>query len=277
MPTYIDIHELPPGTTAADLAQGHHLDMQAQTKHGVEYLKYWLNLKNGKGFCLCTAPNAEAAIAVHREAHGMIASKIMEVTPDVAEAFMGASEIDEGGAVRAPGSGELDPGTRTVLFTDIVDSTGLTQHQGDDGAMAILEVHDRIVRDALFGLGGREVKHTGDGIMAAFFSAASATRCGIKIQQDLAAHRASRPDLPLQVRIGIAAGEPIERHNDFFGTTVQLASRLCTHAEPGHILISNTIAELCAGKALRLHSEGLVALKGFDEPLHVHRVEITSM
>jgi class 3 adenylate cyclase len=112
--------------------------------------------------------------------------------------------------------------------------------------------------------------------MAAFFSAASATRCGIRIQQDLAQHRASRPDLPLQVRIGIAAGEPIEHHNDFFGTTVQLAARLCAHAEPGHILISNTVAELCAGKALHLHSEGLMALKGFDEPLQVHRVEITS-
>ena len=108
--------------------------------------------------------------------------------------------------------------------------------------------------------------------MAAFFSAASAIRCGIKVQQDLWQHRAGHPDLPLQVRVGIAAGEPIERHNGF---TVQLAARLCAHADPDSILISNAVAELCAGKELRLQSVGRVALKGFDEPLHVHRVEIS--
>ncbi|MGB9063537.1 MAG: adenylate/guanylate cyclase domain-containing protein, partial [Pseudolabrys sp.] len=71
------------------------------------------------------------------------------------------------------------------------------------------------------------------------------------------------------------AGEPIERHNDLFGSTVQLAARLCAHADPDSILISNAVAELCAGKGLRLQSVGRVALKGFDEPLHVHRVEIS--
>ena len=89
-------------------------------------------------------------------------------------------------------------------------------------------------------------------------------------------HRhAGRPDLPLQVRVGIAAGEPLERHNDLFGSTVQLAARLCAHADPDSILISNAVAELCVGKVLRLQSVGRVALKGFDEPLHVHRVEIS--
>jgi class 3 adenylate cyclase len=83
-------------------------------------------------------------------------------------------------------------------------------------------------------------------------------------------HRAEHPDLPLQVRVGIAAGEPIERHNDLFGSTVQLAARLCAYAD----LISNAVAELCASKALHLQNVGRVALKGFDEPLHLHRAEI---
>lgn len=273
MPTYIDIHDLP-GVTAEDIAKAHEADVHVQGKHGVEYLKYWLNRKNGKAFCMCTAPNAEAAAAVHKEAHGMMAIKIMEVTPDLAEAFMGSSEVDEGGAVLLPGSRDLDPGTRTVLFTDIVGSTNLTQRLGDDAAMTMVDLHDRIVRAALSGASGREVKHTGDGIMAAFFSAVAAIRCGVKVQQDLAQHRAARPDLPLQVRIGIAAGEPIERHNDLFGSTVQLAARLCAHAEPDRILVSNTVAELCAGKSLRLQSIGRVALKGFDDPHHAHSVEI---
>jgi class 3 adenylate cyclase len=133
-----------------------------------------------------------------------------------------------------------------------------------------------IVRAALAEENGREVKHTGDGIMAAFLSAAWAIRCGIKMQQDLCQHHAGHPDLPLQVRIGIAAGEPIERNNDLFGSTVQLAARLCAHADPDSILISNAVAELCAGKALHIRSIGRITLKGFDEPLHLHRVEISS-
>jgi class 3 adenylate cyclase len=275
MPTYLDIHDLPAGATAEDLAKAHAADQQVQGKYGVEYHKYWLNRANGKVFCMCTAPSAEAAAAVHQEAHGMTALKIMEVTPDIADAFMGASEIDDGGAVLLPQSREHDTGTRTVLFTDIVGSTSLTQRLGDDAAMTVVGIHDSIVRAALAAEHGSEVKHTGDGIMAAFFSAASAIRCGIKVQQDLRQHRAGNPDLPLQVRVGIAAGEPIERHNDLFGSTVQLAARLCAHADPDSIFVSNAVAELCVGKALRLQSVGRVTLKGFDEPLHVHRVEIS--
>ena len=142
MPTYIDIHDLPGDVTAEDLAKAHLADVQVQGKHGVEYHKYWLNRKNGKVFCMCTAPSAEAAAAVHREAHGMTALKIMEVTPDMADAFMGASEVDEGGAVLLPRSREHDTGTRTVLFTDIVGSTSLTQRLGDDAAMTVVGIHD---------------------------------------------------------------------------------------------------------------------------------------
>ena len=206
---------------------------------------------------------------MHQEAHGNTALKIIEVMPDLADAFMGASDVAENGAVLQPLSREYDTGTRTVLFTDIVGSTSLTQRLGDDAAMTMVGVHDSIVRAALAGENGREVKHTGDGIMAAFFSAASAIRCGIKVQEDLWQHRAEHPDLPLRVRVGIAAGEPIERHRDLFGSTVQLAARLCAHADPDSILISNAVAELCAGKGLRLQSVGRVVLKGFDEPLQV--------
>ena len=273
MPTYIDIHDLP-GVTAADIAKAHLADLEVQSKHGVEYLRYWLNTKSGKAFCMCTAPTADAAAAVHKEAHGMMAVKIMEVTPELTDMFMGSAEVDSGGAVLMPGSAsEHDTGTRSVLFTDIVDSTRTTQRLGDEAAMAIIELHDQIVRSALLALAGREVKHTGDGIMASFFSAASAVRCGIRVQKELSEHRSAKPELPVQVRIGIAAGEPVERANDLFGTTVQLAARLCARAEPDQILVSNAVAELCTGKALGLQCIGQVALKGFQEPVQAHRVD----
>ena len=269
MPLYIDIHEIP-GATPEDIAKAHLLDVKFQDAHGVNYFKYWVNEKSGKAFCMCTAPSAEAASAVHMQAHAATASRIMEVTPEMAEAFMGAAEIDGSGAVLLPDNRELDPGTRTVLFTDIVGSTDMTQRLGDAVAMVVVEAHDKIVREALAAAKGREIKHTGDGIMAAFVSAVSAIRCGMAVQDAIARHRGTSPGEAFQVRIGIAAGEPIEHHNDLFGSTVQLAARLCAHAQPEQILVSNTVAELCLGKALPLIDAGHVTLKGFDRPVLVH-------
>lgn len=271
MPMYMDIHDIP-GVTSDAVAKAHLLDQHVQAHHGVEYVKYWVNEKQGKVFCLCHAPSAKAADQVHREAHGLAAARIMEVTSEVAEAFMGAAEIDQGGAVLLPDKNERDPGTRTILFTDIVGSTSMTQQLGDDIAFALLAVHDRIVREVLNATSGREVKHTGDGIMAVFYSAASAVRCGIDVQHRISRHRTEHPDQPLQLRIGVAAGEPIEHHNDLFGSTVQLAARLCAHADPEQILVSNAVAELCIGKALPLKDVGKVSLKGFDEPVRVHSI-----
>lgn len=271
MPMYMDIHEVP-GVTSDDVAKAHVMDLHIQAHHGVEYVKYWVNEKQGKIFCLCHAPNAAAADAVHREGHGLTAARIMEVTPEIADAFMGAAEVDKGGAVLLPGNDEHDPGTRTILFTDVVGSTDLTQQHGDDVMFNVLGLHDRVVRAALAANNGREVKHTGDGIMAAFHSAASAVRCGMTVQQNICQQRDANPKAPLRVRIGIAAGEPIEHHNDLFGSTVQLAARLCARAEPEQILVSNAVAELCIGKSLPLRDVGEVALKGFDQPVRAHSI-----
>jgi len=268
----MDIHNLPEGTTPEDVAKAHAKDMEIQRKYGVEYHKYWVNDTGSKVFCLAHAPNAEAAECVHREAHGMMAEKIIEVAPDVAEVFLGGTETNPAGAVLLPGGrpNERDPGIRTVLFTDVVNSTTLTQSLGDKAALAILGVHDTIVRDALSTLGGREVKHTGDGIMASFVSAASAVRCAIQIQRELDKHAQINSEHPLKVRIGAAAGEPVEKNNDLFGSTVQLAARLCGHAEPEQILVSTAIAELCIGKDLSFEDLGEVTLKGFTSPVRAH-------
>jgi class 3 adenylate cyclase len=272
MPLYMDIHNLPDGATVEDVAKAHFQDIETQRKYGVEYSKYWLNEKTGKVFCLCHAPNAEAAECVHREAHGLMAEKIIEIQPEVAEGFLGSGETNDAGAVMLPGGGAdaRDPGIRTILFTDVVNSTILTQSLGDEAALAVLGIHDMIVRDALAALGGREIKHTGDGIMASFISAAGAVRCAIQIQRELDKHAKANPDGSLKVRVGAAAGEPVEQDNDLFGSTVQLASRLCAHAQPEQILVSNAIAELCLGKGLLFEDLGEVSLKGFGSPVRAH-------
>src|SRR5881409_254445 len=249
MPLYMDIHELGE-VSAEDVAKAHLADLEAQEKYGVNYLKYWVNENCGKVFCLVEAPNAEAAHSCHREAHGLVARKIIEIQPELADGFLGGVETNSAGAAVLPDAGAdaRDPGLRTILFTDIVNSTTLTQSLGDEAALALLGVHDTIVRDALSALGGREVKHTGDGIMASFVSAAGAVRCAIQIQRELDKHAQTNPERCLKVRVGAAAGEPVEQNNDLFGSTVQLAARVCAHAQPEQILVSNAIPDLCIGK-----------------------------
>src|SRR5437016_4324711 len=206
MPTYMDIHEIQGGITAEEVAKAHAHDVAVEGKYGVHYHRYWVNESAGKIFCLCEAPTAEAAMQVHREAHGQVAEKIIQVEPEVADLFMGGSEINAAGAAVLKGAGTdaRDPGIRTIVFTDIVDSTPMTQHIGDEAAMQFLEVHDRIVRGALAALGGREVKHTGDGIMASFFSAASAVKCAARIQREIADHARGNKNRAIQLRIGVA-------------------------------------------------------------------------
>ncbi len=273
MPLYVDIHNLE-GATPEDLAKAHAADLAAQGKHDVRYLKYWTNEGCGKCFCLVEAPTAEAANQVHREAHGLVAEKIIEVQPDIADAFLGGGDVHPSGAALIPGGvADLrDSGIRTVLFTDIVGSTTLTQEAGDEAAMELICLHDDIVRSALTDLKGREVKHTGDGIMASFVSAAAAIRCATRIQRDLAKHCEEHRERPLKVRIGVAAGEPVEHHEDLFGSTVQLAARLCNYATADQILASNVVAELCVGKKLPFQDLGEVTLKGFHQPVRAHAV-----
>jgi class 3 adenylate cyclase len=273
MPLFMDIHDLHGHISPEDVAKAHAKDVELQKKYGVEYRKYWVNEDCGKIFCLVEAPDAEAAIRVHREAHGMVADKIIEIRPpELAEVILGGVETNAAGAAVVPGTaGERDPGIRTVLFTDIVDSTALTQQLGDQAAMAFVNLHDAVVRNALQCLGGREVKHTGDGIMASFLSPAAAVKCATQIQRDLAMHEGNQ-DRSLKVRIGAAAGEPVEAHDDLFGCTVQLAARLCDHALPEQILVSNAIAELCLGKGFSFQDLGEVGLRGFAQPIRAHVV-----
>ena len=164
-------------------------------------------------------------------------------------------------------------GLQTILFTDMEESTGITQRLGDAGAQELVRIHNSIVRDALHFFGGSEIKHTGDGIMAAFPSAIRAVEAAIAIQKAGDEHARDHPTSPFQLRIGLNAGEPVAEDGDLFGTAVQLASRVCTHASPGQILASNVVRELSAGKRFLWSDLGRVALRGFDDPVRIYEVK----
>ncbi len=273
MPLFLDVHHIE-GITPEDVASAHLLDLAVQEKHGVKYMKYWFNEQAGTLFCFVDARDREAASAVHREAHGFIAEAIIEVGEALIDGFLGGGEATPLGAALASGRGSsaLDGGLRTILFTDLVDSTSVANRVGDARAVEILRIHDAIVRQCLGAAGGREVKHTGDGLMASFVSASDSVRCAIDIQRAFARHNQQHGETLISVRIGFSAGEPVANNEDLFGAAVNLAARVCAHAQAGQILVSNVIPELCIAKGFEFTDQGEVMLKGFDEAVRLHEV-----
>jgi len=162
-------------------------------------------------------------------------------------------------------------GVRAILFTDLVGHTEIIQRLGDEPGRDFLREHERIVRKVLAENAGDEVKTLGDGFMASFESVTAATRCAIGLQRAFAEHNTSA-DEPILVRVGLNAGEPIEEEGDYFGSSVILASRLADHAEPGQVLASVAVHELCAGKGFDFRDAGETELKGFTDPVRYFEV-----
>ena len=265
MPLYMDRHDLP-GVTAADLAAAHLRDLEVQDRFGVRFVTYWFEEEAGSGFCLIEGPDKESVEAAHRASHGMLPANVVEVDMANVRGFFGRL------ITHPPGEPYAESAFRAILFTDIVDSTRLTQQLGDRAAMQLLREHDSMVRSALARFGGTEVKHTGDGIMAAFTSASQAVGAAMQIQRTLQEHNEAEQSR-FHVRIGVAAGEPVTEQDDLFGAAVQQAARLCTEARPDCIVVSSGVRDLCRGKGIRFSDAGPVAVKGFDEPIGQFEVE----
>ena len=268
MPIFMDRHDIP-GAKIEDVFGAHQKDIEIQGKYGVKYLTYWWDYESGTGFCLVDAPDPATAECVHREAHGNTATAIIPVDLAAVEAFLGRI----GDPRAAPGAAPaIDPGLRAVMFTDIVGSTEMTARLGDAAALELVRVHDALVRRGLGSHGGREIKNTGDGIMASFAKVADAVRGAADIQRRLADYNAGASET-LSVRIGVHAGEPVQEHNDLFGATVQLAFRLCSEAEADGVVVSGLVRELCDEDTSRFVALGERRLKGFADATPVFRFE----
>lgn len=263
VPFFMDRHEFA-GLTATDAANMHLKDIALQDRFGVQLLTYWFDYDRQTAFCLAKAASGDALSALHRESHGGIPNKIIEVDQRAVDRFMGGIGEHE------PGEPYVETALRTILFTDLEGSTSLTQQLGDARAMALLRTHDEIIRDSVRGHGGSEVKHTGDGLMAAFPSVTGAIACAIQIQRRFADE--DGVGFPLRVRIGMSAGEPVTEHSDFFGAAVQLAARLADRAEPGTVLVSSTVRDLALGKGFAFRKRGRLRPKGFAEPVQAFEV-----
>jgi class 3 adenylate cyclase len=156
----------------------------------------------------------------------------------------------------------------TLLFTDLVGSTELYDRLGDETAEDLRRAHFRLLREAVTEHGGREVKNVGDGLMVVFPSAVDAVSCAVEMQQAVDRYNRRPQTLPLEVRIGLHAGEPIHDESDYFGASVNVAKRLCDVARGGQIVSSDLVRGLIGGReGFSFHSLGPLELRGISEPL----------
>ncbi len=158
----------------------------------------------------------------------------------------------------------------TLLSADIEASTSLKRRLGDMGAQRLVRAHNEAVRRAIESYNGNEVKHTGKGITASFFSPSRAIGCALHIQRTLAKRNAANPEDAVKVRFGLNAGEPLAGDIDPFGASAQLAQQICERAEPGQVLVSDVVRQLVVGKGFVFKRPVVKVLRGLDEPVGLY-------
>ncbi len=161
-----------------------------------------------------------------------------------------------------------------ILSSDWVDSTATRARIGEEPADALQEVHDALLRTAIDSEGGRVVKNSGDGVLATFHSATAALAAAVDIQRQFASFSATPDSLaPIQVRVGLAAGDVKHLAGDILGTPVVEAVRLQSAAAPGEILCSELVRVLGYGRGgFVFEDAGALTLKGFSAPVRAQRV-----
>jgi class 3 adenylate cyclase len=263
MSTYMDRHNLP-GVTPEAVADAHLKDLWVQDRYGVRFLTYWVDTARGTVFCLAEAPDVDSVKAVHDEAHGLVPHEVLEVDPRSVTSFLGAITEPE------PGTPWAASAFRTIMITDIVGSTSLIEGLGDVMAKELVLEVDGLVRRHVERYSGRTVDHTGDGVMASFTSAHDALSAAVALQRAMATREADAPKA--EIRVGLAAGEPIAEANRLFGAAVNLAARMCAAAQPSTIWTPSAIRELAMGKGFTFIDRGSATMKGFPDPVQVFEV-----
>jgi class 3 adenylate cyclase len=162
--------------------------------------------------------------------------------------------------------------TVTILITDLVGSTGLESRIGPAAAEELRHEHFGLLREVIGEAGGRELKNTGDGLMAAFGSAAATVSCAVSVQQRFERRNRSAAE-QLPIKVGVSAGDASAVEGDYFGMPVIEAARLCDRCSGGQILAKELVAHLAAGRRHAFRAVGALELKGLTEPLEAVEVQ----
>jgi class 3 adenylate cyclase len=254
----MDRHDVP-GSTAEDTANNHVADLEVAGQFGVDFFSYWHDSSEGVVICFARAPGEEAMVQAHAASHGDVPTEIIEVSESDVVRFLGKvhDPVD---------ASEVTSAFRTICFTDLVGSTELLDRLGQSQYMVLLTEHDLIIRKSLIRWKGREVKHTGDGFMVVFEDVDKALGWSLDVRSSFE----QRSDL--DVRLGIAAGEPVDHDDDIFGAAVTMANRICSFAGAEQVYVSDVVRNLGVEKGFSFDGGKTEMLKGFSEPATIYEL-----
>lgn len=239
MPIFMDIH-IVPGVRAKEVAEAHRMDLLYQDQFECKCMTYWIDEQRENVFCLIEAPDKESVEEMHSKAHGLVPNKVIEVSSALVESFLGRiydpsdAKITDGIKVFS------DPSYRVLLVIRTADAALLRHKYGMEKTNKWLNTYHDVVRKHAASFEGREAEHEGPGFIISFTSASKAVACAQTIQQEIPAADAAAIDL----RLGLSAGEPIEKSNKLFGDTIHLAEYLCAIGKTSQIAIATTVKEL---------------------------------
>lgn len=151
----------------------------------------------------------------------------------------------------------------TVMFTDIVESTGMAIGLGDTAWTALLSRHNEVIRELVDAFSGEEVKTTGDGFLVVFTSSAKAVECGL-----MASHQVN--ELGMSIRAGAHTGELEVLPDDVLGVSVNVAARITSLADANEVLVSGPVREMSAGASLAFQDRGEHELRGIPGRWHLY-------
>ncbi|HYI21554.1 MAG TPA: adenylate/guanylate cyclase domain-containing protein [Candidatus Limnocylindrales bacterium] len=186
-----------------------------------------------------------------------------------AASFRGSAHLTE---IEGAPSNPAAPASiyRCFLFADLRGYTAYIESAGNASGVALLDDYLAIMRRAVAGHNGAEIKVEGDGFHAVFPSASSAVMCGLEICHAAEEASAAQPDRPIRVGIGIHAGEAVETADGYIGSAVNIAARVCAAAAAGEVLVTSTVRGVAqASIPVRFEKRGSRRLKGIAEPVEL--------
>ena len=259
MPLFLDLHDMPDGVTAEHVAEMHQADLLIEAKYNCRGLTYWCDEKRQTAFCLIEAPNKEAIIELHENAHGDVPQRIIEVNDTIVESFLGRIE-DPKKSQNTKLNIINDPAFRTLMVVKLKKRIlRKSDYSTLDAAIRgyTTSIHT-IVKDQK----GRMVKQETNTFLISFDNVTNAMRCALKIQQ---LHNCViTPDI--EFKIGLSAGIPITEKEGLFEDTIIAAERLC-HIAKERIMITAEVKDLYESENLNIpiDEEHIVAISSTDE------------
>jgi len=237
MPIYMDRHDIK-GITAKHVAEVHQADLKVQDKFGCKTLTYWFDEKSGMAFCLVDAPEKNAVIEMHNNAHGVIPNQIIKVEGNLVETFLGRicdPEAPENSA--EPDLIINESAIRTIIYV-VFNPKCINNKTFNRKSNISLKNYEESIHQTMKQSGCRKIKDTDDGYVASFISESDALKCAEEIFNNF---NIQNPGDGIYVSIGISTGAPVTEREEFFGETIQRAKRLAYIAGGGQIFVSSSL------------------------------------